>query len=217
MGQVLASGACLAFPGAHPVFSHGPCDRGATLAETLVATGIVVVAVGISVPFVTTGRHEQHVMNAARHVAGRIVLARAGAARRGATIGIRFTRNGERVALRSYVDGNGNGVRAVDIGNGIDTPIETETSLGDRFGGVRFELSPAAPAIGSSTPAGAGADPVNLGGSDILSLTPLGTATSGTLYLRSREGHQAAVRVLGATARVQVFHFDFQTGRWSPR
>lgn len=199
------------------MFSHGPRDRGATLAETLVATGIVVVAVGISVPLVTTGRHEQHVMNAARYVAGRIVLARAGAARRGAAIGIRFTRNGEGVALRSYVDGNGNGVRAVDIGNGIDAPIETETSIGDRFAGVRFELSAAAPAIGSSTPAGVAVDPVNLGGSDILSLTPLGTATSGTLYLRSREGHQAAVRVLGATARVQVFQFDFQTGRWNPR
>ena len=92
-----------------------------------------------------------------------------------------------------------------------------ETRLGDRFAGVRFELSPAAPAIGGSTPAGAGADPVDLGASDILSLTPLGTATSGTLYLRSREGHQAAVRVLGATARVQIFQFDFQAGRWRPR
>ena len=199
------------------MFSHGLCDRGATLAEALIATGIVVVAVGISVPLVTTGRHEQQVMNAARYVAGRIVLARAGAARRGAAIGIRFTGEGGGVAFRSYVDGNGNGVRAVDIGNGIDTPLETEASLGDRFAGVRFELSPAAPAIGSSTPAGAGSDPVNLGGSDILSLTPLGTATSGTLYLRSREGHQAAVRILGATARVQVFQFDFRTGRWNPR
>ena len=199
------------------MFRHGVCDRGATLAEALIATGIIVVAVGISVPLVTTGRHEQRVMNAARHVGGRIVLARAVAARRGATVGIRFTGTGHRVAFRSYVDGNGNGVRAADIESGVDTPVETETRLGDRFDGVRFELSPAAPVIGDSTPAGAGADPVNLGGSDILSLTPLGTATSGTLYLRSREGHQAAVRVLGATARVQVFQFDFQAGRWNPR
>ena len=199
------------------MFRHGAGDRGATLAETLIATGIVVVAVGISVPLVTTGRHEQRVINAARHVGGQITLARAGAARRGAAVGIRFTGSGHGVAFRSYVDGNGNGVRTIDIESGIDTPAGGETRLGDRFAGVRFELSPAAPAIGHSTPAGAGADPVNLGPSDILSLTPLGTATSGTLYLRSREGHQAAVRVLGATARVQVFQFDFRTGRWNPR
>lgn len=199
------------------MFRNGLCDRGATLTETLIATGIVVVAVGISVPLVTTGRHEQRVMDAARYVAGRIVLARATAAQRGATVGIRFRGDGDGVAFRSYIDGNGNGVRAADIRSGVDTPVETETSLGDRFAGVRFELSAAVPAIGNSTPAGAGADPVNLGGSDILSLTPLGTATSGTLYLRSREGHQAAVRVLGATARVQIQQFDFQTGRWNPR
>ena len=199
------------------MFRHGVGDRGATLAETLIATGIVVVAVGISVPLVTTGRHEQRVINAARHVGGQITLARAGAARRGTAVGIRFTVSGHGVAFRSYVDGNGNGVRTIDIESGIDTPAGVETRLGDRFAGVRFELSPAAPAIGHSTPAGAGADPVNLGPSDILSLTPLGTATSGTLYLRSREGHQAAVRVLGATARVQVFQFDFRTGRWNPR
>ncbi len=199
------------------MFRHGGSDRGATLAETLIGTGIVVVAVGISVPLVMTGRHEQRVMNAARHVGGQIMLARAGAARRGAAVGIRFTGVGYGVAFRSYVDGNGNGVRTVDIERGIDTPVGVATRLGDRFAGVRFELSPAAPAIGDSTPAGSGADPVHLGASDILSLTPLGTATSGTLYLRSREGHQAAVRVLGATGRVQIFQFDFQAGRWRPR
>ena len=199
------------------MFRHGRCDRGATLAETLIATGIVVVAVGISVPLVTTGRHERQVMNAARYIGGRIMLARASAARRGATVGIRFAATGDAVGFRSYVDGNGNGVRTADIGSGVDGPLETETRLGDHFDGVRFELSPAAPPIDASTPAGTGADPVRLGASDILSLTPLGTATSGTLYLRSREGHQAAVRVLGATARVQIFQFDFQTGRWRPR
>ena len=47
------------------MFRQGPSDRGTTLAETMVATGIVVVAVGISVPLVTTGRDERRVMNAA--------------------------------------------------------------------------------------------------------------------------------------------------------
>ena len=199
------------------MFRQGPRDRGTTLAETMVATGIVVVAVGISVPLVTTGRDERRVMNAARYMAGRIMLARASAARSGATVGILFASAGDGVGFRSYVDGNGNGVLSADITGGIDSPVEAEIRLGDHFAGVRFELSPAAPPIGDSSPAGTGADPVRLGASDILSLTPLGTATSGTLYLRSREGHQAAVRVLGATARVQIFQFDFQTGGWRQR
>ena len=189
-------------------------NRGATLVETMVATGIVVVAVGISVPLLTVGRHEQRVMNAARYVSGRIMLARARATRRGVSVGIRFTAAARGFGFRSYVDMNRNGVRTADIDGGVDLPIDSETRLGDHFGGVRFELSPAAPPIGATTPAGTGADPVRLGASDILSLSPLGTATAGTLYLRSREGHQAAVRILGATARVQIHQFDFQTGRW---
>lgn len=199
------------------MFRHGRCDRGATLAETMIAAGIVVVAVGISVPLVTTGRHEQRVLNAARYLAGRIMLARATAVRRGASVGIRFEASGGGFDFESYVDGNGNGIRTADIRAGIDSSVETETRIGDHFAGVRFALGAGVPLVGRSTPAGTGADPVRLGASDILSLSPLGAATSGTLYLRSREGHQAAVRILGATARVQIFVFDFQTRRWRPR
>ncbi len=192
-------------------------ERGATLVETVIATGIVVVVIGISAPLVTTGRHEQQVIDAARYLGGRIMLARAGAARRGAAVGIRFTTDTNGVGFRSYVDSNGNGVRTADITRGVDPPIDDTTRLGDHFSGVRFELSPAAPVIGRTRPAGSGADPIRLGASDILSVTPLGTATSGTLYLRSREGHQVAVRILGATARVRILQFDFHARRWRTR
>ncbi len=192
-------------------------ERGATLVETAVATGIVIVAVGISVPLVTTGRHEQRVIDAARFMSGQFMLARAAAARRGAAVGIRFEADTEGVRFRSYVDTNGNGVRTSDIARGVDLPIDEQTRLGDHFSGVRFGLSAAAPAIGAAAPAGAGADPIRLGASDILTVTPLGTATSGTLYLRSREGHQAAVRILGATARARIHQYDFQAGRWRTR
>lgn len=192
-------------------------ERGATLVEAAVATGIVVVVVGISVPLVTAGRHEQRVVDAARFLSGRFMLARASAARRGAAVGIRFEADARGVLLRTYVDGNGNGVRTSDINRGVDPPIDEETRLGDRFSGVRFELSPATPAIGAGAPAGTGADPIRFGASDILAVTPLGTATSGTLYLRSREGHQAAVRILGATARTRIHLYDFQAGEWRTR
>ena len=192
-------------------------ERGATLVETVVAAGIVVLTVGISVPLLSTGRHERQVIDAARFISGRIMLARASAARRGAAVGIRFTSGTNGVRFRSFVDTNGNGIRTSDITAGVDLPIDVEASLGEHVNGVRFGLSPAAPAIGATTPAGSGADPIRLGAGDILSVTPLGTATSGTLYLRSREGHQVAVRILGATARVQIHQFDFQTGDWRIR
>lgn len=192
-------------------------EGGATLVEAMVAAGIVVVAVGISVPLVTAGREEQRVIDAARFLGARVMLARASAARRGASVGIRFSGGTNGVGFRSYVDTNGNGVRTADIVRGVDLPLDVEALLGEHFNGVRFALSPAAPPIGAAKAAGTGADPIRLGASDILSVSPLGTATSGTLYLRSRQGHQAAVRILGATARVQIHQFDFQSGKWRAR
>ena len=192
-------------------------ERGATLVETAVATGIVVAVVGISVPLVIAGRHEQRVVDAARFLSGRFMLARAVAARRGASVGLRFEADARGVRFRTYVDGNGNGVRTSDINGGVDLPIGEETRLGDRFNGVRFELGAATPAIGAAAPTGSGADPIRFGASDILAVTPLGTATSGTLYLRSREGHQAAVRILGATARARILLYDFHAGEWRTR
>lgn len=197
--------------------SRPPLDRGATLLETVLAGCIFFVVVGIAVPLLTVARHEQRLQAAASYLRARVMLARAEAARNGAAIGLRFAARDRGIDLRSYLDGNGNGVRTADIRSGLDQPLDTEVRIGDLFGGVRFALSPAVPALAATSPAGAGADPVRLGASDILTVTPLGTATSGTLYLRNQEGHQAAVRVLGATARVRIHRFDFQTWQWTTR
>ena len=194
-----------------------PAARGASLLETVVVAGLFIAVAGLSMPLLTTARHQQHVASAARYLTGRIMLARADAARSGATVGLRFvTRNGQ-VFFRSFRDGDGDGVRTADIGAGVDLPVGEETAIGDLFKGVRFALGAAVPQVGSSGPAGADADPVRFGSSDILSVTPLGTASSGTLYLRSREGHQVAIRVLGGTARVQHHVFDYTAGRWRIR
>jgi hypothetical protein len=46
-------------------------------------------------------------------------------------------------------------------------------------------------------------DPIQFGSSDILSFSPLGTATPGTFYLAG-EGIQGAVRVSPGSARVRL-------------
>ena len=40
-------------------------------------------------------------------------------------------------------------------------------------------------------------------------------ATSGTIYLRGRDGSRVAVRVLGATGRTRVLRYVVPTGDWS--
>ncbi len=63
----------------------------------------------------------------------------------------------------------------------------------------------------------ADADPVRLGSANTLTFSPLGTATSGTIFFRSRTGRQYAVRVLGATGRTRVLEFRHETKSWTAR
>jgi hypothetical protein len=57
-------------------------------------------------------------------------------------------------------------------------------------------------------------DPVRAGSSDILTLSPNGTATSATLYICGPTRSQYAVRVLGTTGRTRVFHFSRASSTW---
>jgi hypothetical protein len=95
-------------------------------------------------------------------------------------------------------------VRTQDIQQQIDRVIEAPTILSDLFPGTSIGIAP-----GISVTAA-----VALSGTNILSLSPNGTATSGSVYVVGRDGTQWVVRVLGVTARTRVLRFDRTTGVW---
>jgi len=153
-------------------------------------------------------------VGAARHLASVLQLTRMEAVRRGAYVALWFQSSAAGVRYASFADGNGNGVRTADIGRAIDTQVSAWESLSDHFTGVTFAIGQGVTDIDSG--ASLSGDPVRLGGSDVLSFSPTGTATSGTLYLRGRSGLQYALRVLGATGRVRVLRFAAGEGQWLP-
>ena len=191
--------------------------RGVTLVEVLLAAALVAVLLGLALPLLTTGRDAVRLLGAARYLASQVAWARSLAVRRGGAVGLRFVPGADGYLLRAYADGNANGVRQADITRGIDEPLGPDFRIGDRFPGVRLALDEAVPPIGGGGGAGADADPVRLGGGETLTVSPLGTTTSGTIYLQSRGGRQAAVRVLGATGRVRVWTFESGGGGWRSR
>jgi hypothetical protein len=119
------------------------------------------------------------------------------------TIALLFQRCRGGFTVAVYADGNGNGVRTWDIDNGIDRPIEAPVRLEDLFPGVLI----AVPSWSTSAA-------VELGGSDLLSFTPDGTATSGTIAILGRDGSQFAVRVLGVTGRIRLLRMDPVSHDW---
>jgi hypothetical protein len=140
--------------------------------------------------------------------------ARMDAIKRSRAVGLRFEPwNGDYV-FGVYVDGNGNGIRTTDIGRSLDPELATPERLSDKFPGTRFELMAEIPDIEGNT--GGTRDGVRVGSARILTLTPDGTSSSGTLYVRGRSA-QYAVRVMGVTGRTRVLQYKPGEGAWIAR
>lgn len=182
-------------------------STGYTLIELVFALGVLAVLTAIAVPQAFGTIESSRATAAARYLSARIMLARMLAVQRTASVAIRFDRDAQGFRFASYQDGNGNGVRALDIAANIDREIEQPVRLFALFPGVDFALV----VDGQAT------DPIQLSGTSFLTFTPTGTATSGSVYLRGRDGSQYVVRILGATGRTRVLRFDEQSQRWTER
>jgi type II secretory pathway pseudopilin PulG len=157
----------------------------------------------MAVPQFLAGVDRSRAWAAARYLAARMTAARSYAVLRSTHVALRFVEVPSGITFQTFADHNQNGVRTADIAAAIDRPLDAATGLRQLFPGVDIGLAPEL-----------GADPVRIGASDLLSFTPFGTATSGTIYIRGRDGTQLAVRVLGATARTRVLRYVSRTREW---
>jgi type II secretion system GspH-like protein len=159
---------------------------------------------GISLPNMLSTIDRSRGAGAARYLASRMALARTRAVGRSTMIALHFEEGPRGTAFSVVEDGNGDGVRTRDIDQGIDRVIEPPVLLSDLFPGASIGLAPGTPAT----------DAVALGGTTILSFSPSGTATSGSVYVVGRDRTQWVVRVLGVTARARVLRYERATGGW---
>jgi type II secretory pathway pseudopilin PulG len=187
-------------------------DRGATLVELLVAVVLVVVLTAMSVPITRSAVDAGRVRHAAGFVASRFRLARHQAIFGGRSVGVVFDVVAGQWTLRVCHDGNGNGIRRAEIvPGGSDPCVDGPHGMSDMFPTVRVAVDPTL-----SGPAGepGSADPVRFGRSDLISFSPDGSCTAGSLYLRSPDGVQYAVRVAGINGRLRVLRYDPASGTW---
>jgi hypothetical protein len=166
---------------------------------------LVLVLSGIAIPQSLATIDGSRTIGAARYLTSRLALTRSLAVQRTAAVALRFETDSRGVFFSTYKDGNHNGVRTRDIDLGIDRQIEQAVRLFEQFPGVEFGL----------VLDGVSQDPIQIGNTSLLTFTPVGTATSGSLYVRGRDGSQYAVRVLGATGRTRLQRYDAQQRKWT--
>jgi hypothetical protein len=189
-----------------------PDERGAALIDVVFTLGLVAVVSGIAIPTWHATRQQAAARAGARYVAARLQHIRVEALKRNVTVALRIG-PGDLDVLGVYADGDGDGVLESDIAAGVDQPLEPERRLSDYSAvALRIPRDVPEPETGAVLPAGS--DPLRIGRSSLLSFSPLGSATSGTLYLAADTGPQMAVRVLGATGRTRVLRLDAASGTW---
>ena len=190
-----------------------PHERGAALIDVVFSAGLIAVLSSIAIPLLHASRQHDAARSAARYLAARLQQTRVEALRRNVAVALRFDPvDVDRFGV--YVDGDGDGVLESDITRGVDVRIGGEGRLSQYAGTIQLRINQeiAEPETGDAL--AAGSDPLRIGRSTLVSFSPLGSATSGTLYLADVAGPQMALRLFGATSRMRVLRFDPATRQW---
>ena len=181
-------------------------EAGRSLVEVLMMLVVMTIFASIAIPRGWVLVREYQLRGASLYMRGLIRQVRALAVSKNTYVAIVFDQVDGGPELAIHIDGNGNGIRRADIRSGVDKKHRGPLKLGDLFPGIRYG-SPAHEAAPEFPP-------LRIGRSQILSFSPIGQSTSGTLFLSNEYGTIHAVVVLGSTGRVRVARY--WNGRWEP-
>ena len=169
-----------------------------------------------SAPALLAALSRGRVAAAARDLQQELARLRSNAIASHRSVAMRLTWSQGRYVYAFYADGDGDGVRSDDIASGRDPVLAPARDLASRYEGVDFGLLDLA--IPEVPPGGAplapGADPVRFGRSDIITFSPGGTSSSGTLYVSDGRDTVVAVVLYGGTGRIRIWSYRRERARW---
>jgi type II secretory pathway pseudopilin PulG len=190
--------------------SSGASDDGATVSDLLIVLVVISMVSALAAPAAASVIDATRSRQAAGFLSSRLRLARQEAVARGTHVGVVFDLSGTRWSLRVCRDGSRNGLRRADIQSGADPCFDGPHELGHLFPSIEIAVDATlrGPAGEPGSP-----DPVRFGAANLVSFSPLGSCTAGSLFFRSRLGAQYVVRVAGVTGRVRILRYE--TGAWT--
>jgi hypothetical protein len=188
--------------------------RGAALLDALVAAALAVTMTAIAVPVIGGSLDRERTIIGAQYLAGQLQRAKLESLKQARSMAVRIEMVGERARLQLFADGNGNGVSQRDIDRGVDLPMAPAEYLDERSRDVSLRINQRIVNINGAGELDPGDDPLRIGNTALVAFSPLGGATSGTMFVAAQRGPQMAIRVFGGTGRVRVLLFDAQARQW---
>ncbi len=178
-------------------------EEGFTLVESMVALLIVTLLFLFSIGVFSAIKEKSASEALVRTVQAATSEARGRSIGEGVKYGIAFKEESDRVYITIYKDDDFDGITKEDIEKSIDKPISLPELL------TKENAQIAIPEGVEKDPSGknlSGNDPIMFGKGDILTFSPKGTATPGTLYIKEGSGGDGwAIRVTGIDGRIRVY------------
>jgi prepilin-type N-terminal cleavage/methylation domain-containing protein len=190
--------------------------RGYSLFELITVLAIIAIFSLVTLPRFLEVRKRAAIETAAGDVRAVFAFGRSQAIARGRNVGIKFLRFGDQWQYAFYEDGNANGIRNAEIVNGTDPLLRPYQTVlrGTGTGRIGLPKGPVPDPTGSGLIA-ASASPIRFNSSTICSFSPVGSATSGSVFLTDGSDTAGVVIVSGPTARVRLMMFN--GGQWRKR
>ena len=193
-------------------------QKGFSALEALVAVALLGIALSISVPALSALRENGRTAAGARGLATELNRMRGESVAGKRGTGLFFERGPRGWGWRVVEDGNGNGLRTAEVRRGVDPTVSGPHHLQDQVEDVYLGFPSGGPF--PRVPPRTGNivdtdDPVQFGRSDIVSFSPLGRSSSGTVYVTDGRRGLFAIVLFGPATRARVWRYDSVGGKWS--
>lgn len=117
---------------------------------------------------------------------------------------------------QTYGDGDGDGLRNDDIRAGIDAPFGNRKTFLPANGSCRIGF----PEEGVRDPSDLsktlfpGSNPVRFGNANLISFSPIGESTPGSIFFVDTTGRSFCLRLFGGTGRAHLLRYEPSIRRW---
>ena len=126
--------------------------------------------------------------------------------------GLSFEIDSGCLSWQVVADGDGDGLSRADLQSGVDRALAPPVRLRRRYPGLQAGRPRATPPLLRGSP---GLGGVAFGRSRLLSCSPTGSTSSGTLYLHNSYGEAVAVRAYGPTGRLTLWWWAGNGSEWA--
>ncbi|MFQ5743736.1 MAG: hypothetical protein ACE5HV_09135 [Acidobacteriota bacterium] len=197
-----------------PTMSSGRATvaSGGAMVEMVVVLALLLILLQLVSPSFVHWRARQQLRGTVQSLGSTVRRLQAAAEASGRAHGLALASDAGNLNWQLVVDGDGDGLRRTDLAAGVDLPLEPARVLRFVYPDVHPGRPAGVPPLSGGSP---GIGGVAFGRASLLTCSPDGGSSAGTLYLHDRHGDGAALRMYGPTGRVTLWWWEAGEGGWT--